>query len=469
MKTIRIKLFLIFLLFMVGFVSCSILLNLLFLERYYISQNKGLFIAQARNVAKQYSNDRNELESLLGEIDRVNNISLMITNQQNEIVVSSFPPRRGLRPTKVPPEIEELIQENINRLEESYLYTAVERRDNPNREIVFIIRLERSGEMLIMRKSIRGINESSAIAIRFFIFSGVFLSLVGGIIIFYFSSKLTRPIIEMSRIAERISNLDFTGRVNIDSPDEIGSLGGSINRIAEKLSSSIDELRNDVERRKLLVRNMSHELKTPIGVIKGYTEGLRFGVAQDRQMAEKYCGIIAAECDRMDGIIRELLHLSLLESGAFELKQTRFNLTKMISSIRERFLPIMEKEQIVLKIQCPAGLMVMADCELIERAVTNFVTNALHYVDEKKTIEITAEKTGVRIRISTFNSGPGISEEEMAKIWDVFYKTDPARTRENTGHGLGLAIVKHIAQLHNGNYGVENVSGGIRFYLEWPQ
>jgi signal transduction histidine kinase len=172
----------------------------------------------------------------------------------------------------------------------------------------------------------KGISESVAIANQFYIVAGLIIILLGGLFIIIFSKRITEPIVEMSNVAESIANLDFEKRVSSDSRDEIGSLGRSINRICEKLSASMNSLQQDVERRKQLVRNISHELKTPIGVIKGYAEGLKYGVVEDKDKTSKYCTIIATESDRMDRMVRELLNLSVLESGMFQIKIHRFNL-----------------------------------------------------------------------------------------------------------------------------------------------
>ncbi|PKM86362.1 MAG: hypothetical protein CVU87_12280 [Firmicutes bacterium HGW-Firmicutes-12] len=225
-----------------------------------------------------------------------------------------------------------------------------------------------------------------------------------------------------------------------------------------------------MEQRKFLVRNISHELKTPIGVIKGYAEGLQFGVVEDKEKTEKYCQVIAAECDRMDEMVRELLNLSMLESGTFTMNATCFAADKIVQSVVERFAPLMDEKEIICNaLISESELCINADYDLIERAVSNFLTNALNHIDDNKVIEVGAQSVENYIRISIYNSGAHISQQDLTSIWDIFYKTDQARTRQYGGHGLGLSIVRLIAQLHGGKYGVENVQDGVLFYIEIPK
>jgi signal transduction histidine kinase len=335
-------------------------------------------------------------------------------------------------------------------------------------KLIFVRRLD-DGGYLVLQKAMKGIRESVAIANRFYLFSGFVLLLVGGVFVYFYAKRLTRPIVEMSEVAEEISNLDFSRRVGTAQRDELGTLGRSIDRISERLSASLEELKRDVERRKQLVRNISHELKSPIGVIKGYAEGLRFGVAGDPEKADRYCVVIAEECDRMDGLVRELLTLSMLESGGMEVHRSRFDLGDVVRRVAERFGPALSAKRIAFSMDASAPTPVDADEELVERAVVNYLTNAMNHADgERRVTAAVGRAPDGGTRLSVFNTGAGIPPEELDRIWDVFHKVDRARSREYGGHGLGLSIVKLVAGLHGGAVGVDNVEGGVRFFLDLP-
>lgn len=477
MKTIRSKLFFIFVLFMAAFAVGVLLLNALFLERYYIYTSRALFISSQERIAGIYSKEPQRLMEVLKEIDRVDSINCSIYDRNMRLSISSYPAKPGARPEKggpdmskqndgkLPRELEQLWREHPDDYARSYVYGIVESPDYHVREIAFICRLP-DDSILVMKKPLKGITESSVIANRFVALTSLFIMIIGGIFIYLFSRRMTRPIVTMSHVAEEIANLNFKRQVPAASRDEIGDLGRSINRISERLSASIEELREDVERRKQLVRNLSHEMKTPIGVIKGYAEGLKFGIADDPAKAADYCSVIAAECDRMDGMVRELLNLSLLESGTFEANLSILDLAMLLSNLAEKFRPMLLARGISLEMHCPPGLRAMADPELLERAVSNFLVNAMDYVNEAGYIELSAVRQADEVRIAVYNTGNPIPESELAKIWDVFYKLDKARTRKRDSYGLGLSIVKTIADILGGNCGVVNESGGVLFYLD---
>ena len=230
----------------------------------------------------------------------------------------------------------------------------------------------------------------------------------------------------------------------------------------------MDGLKQDVERRKQLVRNISHELKTPIGVIKGYAEGLQFSVADDEEKRQKYCKVISDECDRMDSLVKELLNLSMLESGTFQLNTSEFDIRVLIQNIAERFETAFTEKGIEFECELDKELFVSADYELIERVIINFIINAINHVEGDKKISINILSMREKARIEVFNTGKHIQEEELVRIWDVFYKVDKARSREYGGNGLGLSISRLIGEAHGGKTGVENVNDGVMFFIEIP-
>jgi two-component system, OmpR family, sensor histidine kinase VanS len=465
MKTIRTKLFLYFMICMASFALLSIALNLIFLESYYVYRNKAIFLAAGERIAARYAQDPGGIADLLTETDRMEGVSSIIADSSRTIRYSSFINVQGKQ--KLPSELDKIVRENERSLWAGYVYTIAQTPDYNIREITYISALG-SGDVLILRKPVTWIIESAGMANEFVIYTGLAIIALGGIGIYLLAKRITRPIIRMNETAKGIAKLDFDSRVDVRSRDEIGELGGSINQIADKLSVSLEGLRQDVERRKLLVRNMSHELKTPIGVIKGYAEGLRYGVAEDKEKFEKYCGVIADECDRMDAMIQELLHLSRLESGAFEMHRTPLDIPELTDAVIRRFLPAISEAGITLDVSCEPGLEAVADRSLMERLLSNLLSNAIHHTGGEKKIAIAARADGGMLHLSVANTGKPIAESETGRIWDVFYMSDKARTRSYNGHGLGLSIVKTIAELHGGTCGCENIPGGVRFFADIP-
>lgn len=467
MKTIRTKLSVIFIVGMSFLMLSGIILNSLFLEPYYIYKSKGSFIDINNKINNEYSQNRKNFFNFINQIDRIDGISTIIIDENYNVKYSSLQQKSEKGEEKLPREIEDIIVQNKSKLSKVYVYVVIEKPNDQAPKLAFVSKMK-SGEIIILRKSMKGINESVAIANEFYIWAGIVIMTFGGVVVLVFANRITKPIVEMSNVAEEISNLDFSKRVILDSEDEIGNLGRSINKISEKLSASMNELRQDVERRKQLVRNISHELKTPIGVIKGYSEGLKYGVVEDKEKIKKYCNVISEECDLMDMMVKELLNLSMLESGMFQLTISQVDIGVLINNIADRFQPVFIEKEITLELNLKENLIISADYELIQRVVKNYIINAINHAEGIKKVKVTSEKKDEKIMISVYNTGKHIPSNELGNIWDVFYKVDKARSRQYGGHGLGLSIVKSIVELHGGVIGVENVDDGVRFYAEIP-
>ncbi|WP_394886964.1 ATP-binding protein [Clostridium butyricum] len=465
MKTIRGKFSLIFIVSMCLLIMSSILLNIIFLERYYIYKNKYIFINTILRVQNQYVDNAEEMNNLLAEIDNNDNISCILADENLNVQYNSFPKKDMDDLSKPPKKIQNIILKNKKNLSDTYVYTVLDKDTSKVSKLVFISKME-NGYFIILRKSMKGIRESALIANQFYAYSGIIIILIGSMFVFVLSKKIVKPIKEISDVAKNIANFNFDKYVTYEARDEIGLLSKSINKMSDKLQNNMNNLKSDIERRKQLVRNISHELKTPIGVIKGYSEGLKYGLADDQEKIEKYCTILADECDRINFMIHELLNLSMMESEYFIFNSSKFSINELINNIINRFDAVFSKNNISISVNFEEELFIYGDYKLLDIAINNYMTNAINNVDENKFIEITTKKINSSIRISIFNSGNHIDEKELKNIWDVFYKVDKSRSRESRGHGLGLSIVKTIIELHGGTAGAENVENGVLFFIE---
>lgn len=472
MSTIRTKLALFFTGFSVLLVLAGILMNALFLESFYILRNRRLLSDMADRVAMEYARDRRSAGTFIEALDRSDGVNIVITDSARKILLDSLPRSPGTEASRLPSEIEPLFTAPALSRPGGVLYRRVSEPADQPAKLVYIKQTE-AGGFIILRKSMKGIQESVSIANGFYLYAGLVIVLLGGLLTFLVSTRITKPIVEMSRVAEAIAGLDFSRHVTTHSRDELGTLAESINRMSEKLSANLGALRQDVDRRKSLVRNLSHELKSPIGVIKGYAEGLQHGVADDPEKARRYCCIISDECDRMDALVRDMLHLSLLESGTFRATPVSFDVGMLFRSIADRFEPAIRDKGITLRIHSPAELRLTADRELIGQAVANYLSNAIRHAAGERQVEITAEPFhrddgAAMCRIRVTNTGAQIPDSALPVLWDAFYKVDRARSRADGGHGIGLSIVREIVLLHGGCVRAENRPDGVAFIAEIP-
>lgn len=464
---IRQKLFIVFVIVIVSIIGIGSMLNVLFLEKFYIYKNKNIFISTAELIRDEFENNDDNIPALIEKIDRIDGISVIIVNRNYDVTNTSFVRNEGIRNNRLTDDMQKLVRNGKIKVGDGYVFKVLEKPADQEPVLIFASYIQ-SDKIIVMAKQVKGIRESVAISNRFYLYAGILMILLGFIFTTIFSKKISSPIVEMSRIAGNISKLKFDDRIEVTSKDEIGDLGRSINDISEKLSESIENLKNDIEQRKQLVRNISHELKTPIGVVKGYSEGLQYGVADTPEKRDKYFKVISDECDRMNSMVNEILEISMLEEAIIAPEMSEFKVSLLLDSIHERFENSLKTKQLRFEIDCPEEIKLFADYKLMERAVGNFVSNAVKYADENGSIATRAFETENKIRISVYNSGSHILPDDMEKLWDVFYKVDKARSRSQSGHGIGLSIVRAIVSIHGGTVYVANKDEGVEFSMELP-
>lgn len=465
-KTIRLKLFLTFFLSIILLIALGLFMNTFFLESYYIAQNKSAFIEADKTISNEYDKGKKSMEVFVEKYGKENDFSIEIIQKNHKIEFSSI--ANNQFGESLPNEIQALIIESVEQIDRTYIYDVAinDKEDQSTAKLVYVTKLSKHHD-LVLSKPLKGIRDSVEITNQFALLTGVITIVFGGLLTFIISKKATGPILKMSKVAEQISELDFSSRVNVSSEDEIAILGKSMNSISDKLSVSIESLTTDIERRKRLVRDISHELKTPIGVIKGYSEGIKYGVADSPEMVDKYIETIILECNQMDVMIQEMIELSRYEYCEKELELDEISGSLIINTIEERFAPLFEEANINFEIYNNPDAILHADFNLLIRALSNYLTNALKHVDEKKEIKLAIESIENTILFSVYNSGQNIPQKDIERVWDIFYKSDANQSKTaNVGSGLGLSIVKQIAVLHDGSVAIENLEDGVKFYLK---
>lgn len=339
--------------------------------------------------------------------------------------------------------------------------------------------------IFIMSTPLESIRESVELSNRFLAYVGIAALLLACVILYFTTKKVTSPILELASLSEKMSNLDFDAKYTGGAQDEIGVLGNSMNVLSDKLKQTIgelktanNELQTDIEQkiqidemRKDFIANVSHELKTPIALIQGYAEGLTEGMAQEQESRDYYCEVIMDEANKMNQMVRQLLTLTALEFGNDAVEVERFDLVELIEGVLTSAGILIQQKEALVEFDNSHPIYVWADEFKIEEVVTNYLSNALNHLDGEKKIRIRIdsmvghEESGDSVRVSVFNSGSPIPEEDLPNIWTKFYKVDKARTREYGGSGIGLSIVKAIMDSHHKDCGVRNLDDGVEFWF----
>ena len=337
-----------------------------------------------------------------------------------------------------------------------------------------------NGYSIILRTPIQGIKDNVNISTTLIKYVGGAILIVGIISAFVVSTYITRPIKQLSDIAERMSEMDFDARYEGSDKGEIGLLGKSMNNMSEKLEHNIAELKKanlelkkDIDKKEKLeimrtdfLSNVSHELKTPIALIQGYAEGLKEGITDDPESMGFYCDVIMDEANKMNTMVKRLLTLN--QFGNDEPDMERFNINELIASVVDaNAIRAGQKNMSIVFDNRNEQNFVWADEYKTEEVLTNYISNALNHCDGKQAIEVRTSKSedGATLTVTVYNSGRNIAEEDLERIWEKFYKTDKARTREYGGNGIGLSIVKAIMESMGQEYGVRNISDGVEFWF----
>ena len=219
--------------------------------------------------------------------------------------------------------------------------------------------------------------------------------------------------------------------------------------------------------RKEFLSNVSHELKTPIALIQGYAEGLQDNITDDQESRDFYCEVIIDEANKMNKMVKKLLTLNQIEFGKEQINFERFDIIQVIRSVIQSASLLAEQKgaRIILS-EDYGSAYVWADEYMVEEVITNYISNAINHVEGEKRIQVSLQQQADKLRISVFNTGQPIPEEELDKVWIKFYKVDKARTREYGGSGIGLSIVKAIVDSMNQKCGVMNRKDGVEFWFE---
>ena len=368
-------------------------------------------------------------------------------------------------------------------LEKTDNYTIQYNRDDDMKidylELWGIISSADTNYAYIFRTPWESIASSVRVSNQFYLLIGGIMTVLGIGFVGLFASRITRPLTELTQISQRMANLDFEARYTSGGDDEIGTLGHNFNQMSATLEEVISELKTannelqkDIEKKELIdemrkefLSNVSHELKTPIALIQGYAEGLQENINDDPESRAFYCDVIIDEASKMNQMVKKLLTLNQLEFGNNQVSMERFDLTDLIHGVIQSSRLLAQQAGARILFGQEAPLYVWGDEFMVEEVVTNYLTNAIHYVKNEMKIEIRCREENGKILTTVFNTGDAIPEEELDKIWVKFYKVDKARTREYGGSGIGLSIVKAIMDSMNQQCGVTNYDNGVAFWF----
>ncbi|WP_340023449.1 HAMP domain-containing sensor histidine kinase [Paenibacillus sp. FSL K6-1096] len=348
------------------------------------------------------------------------------------------------------------------------------------RNSVLIVPVERAGgeiELLFTVTSMQDIRDSNAALRWFFLYLGLGGFALILVLSLFYSKMVTRPLIKLNNTAKRMVALDFSGPPSIRQKDELGNLSRSMFILSQSLDSALTELREtnqqlveEMEQKKKLEQmqqeffaSASHELKTPLSIIKGFAEGLEDGVSAGKQ--DHYIKVIIEEADKMEFLVKDMLDLARLESGTIKLRRTSFMLSELTEKVTDKLVHSLQAKQLDVVVIPANEQPVYADETWIEQVISNLLTNAIRHAEEGSTITVMLVSQAKDLLFSVYNTGEQIPEDQLKHIWERFYRIEPSRSRLTGGTGLGLSIAKQILDMHGCRYTVSNTKDGVCFNI----
>ncbi len=340
-------------------------------------------------------------------------------------------------------------------------YTLQNKRFN-NKTLVLALKINQRTHIFISA-SLEPLDATVTI-LRSQLFYITLLILLLSLLISYFISKhISNPIIKMKNKAKELANGNYNITFENSDIEEINELSKTLNYACIELNKT-EDLRRE------LMANVSHDLKTPLTMIKAYAELIRDVTYKDKEKMNKNLNTIIEETDRLNLLVNDILELSKIQSNSTPLNIEEFDLNELIKTIISRYDIYIEKENYNIEYKEQEGLLIKADKKRIEQVIYNLINNAINYTGNDKKVSIIIKQDKTKIRVEIKDTGKGIEQKELEYIWDKYYKVDKTHSRVQVGSGIGLSIVKNILINHKFEYGVESkINKGTTFYFEIPK
>ena len=414
--------------------SASILLflwlfQIIFLKTYY----KEFRLNKLENSVKKVLNSFHDsnYEDLLDDISLEDEICIEVVNN-NMTKYLSVIYNKGCMGAETSIENSYYKKDFINSNLSKKVYTLINPRFK-NKTIIYGIKLDDSNYAFVSA-SLEPIDTTITVLKNQFIYVTMLVIILSLIVSYFVSRKISSGVIKINKEAKKLSKGNFDVKFDTDQPIL------ELSELAETLEYTKDELSKTENLRRELLANVSHDLKTPLTMIKAYAEMVRDVTYKDDTKRTKDLNIIIEETDRLNVLVNDILELSKIQSGTQKLTIEQFDLEKFVKNIIKRYDIMSENKKYKFKVSINKNIIVSADRKRIEQVMYNLINNAINYTGDDKKIIINALVLENTVRIEVKDTGKGIDKEELENIWDKYYKIDKTHSREQVGSGVGLSI-----------------------------
>jgi signal transduction histidine kinase len=465
-RSLGTKLWIYFTAFAVAILVLIWLLQTVFLNSFYQVMKTNSVKSAAELIAASY--DKGEFAKTIDRLVYTNSLLAYVTDTSGNLLFASDEHgpgdngfgRPGSKGGNARRQLPLDYGEFLSRLAESESGTVsyiVEEFNTSNKSLIYGRPL---GEfVLYISTPIEPLDATISILRRQLLYISIIIVLGAFIIAFVIAKKLSNPLAQLTKAAEELAGGNYKTKFERSGYAEVDELSQTLSFAASELSK-VESLRRE------LIANISHDFRTPLTMIKGYTEMIEEVSGDDKEKREKHLSIIKEEVARLEGLVSEILDLSVLQSGNESLKMQDVNLSEIVRNVLTRFSGLSEQDGFKFEAEIDFDQYALADKTRIEQVLYNLIGNAVNHSKDSKIVKVRLVNLGGSVRVEVQDKGQGIAKEEIPYIWDRYYKSKK-RSRNKVGNGIGLSIVKSVLELHNAKYGVDSEVGkGSSFWFE---
>lgn len=465
LKGVKLKMWEYFCMFAIQLLVVIWLLQVVFLQYYYIGAMAKETLGNARQLVRLYKENKLDEETVRNNAYK-NNLSIVITDKNGNVISASdamgvMDPSSVIRLNMYGQSIGNL-KEAIAKSAQGEVYYRLENDDTKSKVLFYAAftqaGVEPGGSYIYVMSQIEPIDSVISVMQGQFIIITIISLVVALTFAYLIALKFSRPVEKLTESARELAlgNTDVTFKTD-EAFGEIAELSSALNYAASEIIKS-NQLRRE------LMANVSHDLRTPLTMIKMYAEMIRDISGDNKEKREKNLKIIIDETDRLSLLVNDILDLSKIESSQ-DLELENFDICQMIQSILERF-SVMTQQGYTFSVEAPEALTVRGDVSRIQQVIYNLLGNAINYTGEDKKVTIRVTQKEKTAKVEIIDTGNGIPKEELANVWDRYYRAK-THVRSKIGTGLGLSIVKSILIAHNADFGIESTLGvGSNFWFE---
>lgn len=447
---LKLKMMFYFLIFTITIICCLWIFQMAFFEGFYQSKR----LENMKSFGDRLKNEAVVSDEFLSIVKECEEVGIEVYVYHNDVVYSTN--------EEIPDNLTFYIRSWVDAVNTGGNSTGNEIIDKGTGLFYCAVKCSDNFNYVILTSSHAELRESISVIRYQFLYTSIFVLTVAVILAWFLASRMSKPIDEMSATAKRWAYGDNTVTFKGNSHyAEINELADTLNYAKESVSKA-GTLQRD------LLANVSHDLKTPLTMIKAYAEMIRDISGDIKTKRDKHTQVIMDEADRLTMLVNDILNLSKLQASVDDLQMTEINLSELTERVIGRFAPYVENQGFTIENYVAPDLLTVVDEQKIEQVIYNLLGNSINYTGEDKIVKIFLTAEGDKIILEIIDSGKGISQEKLETIWERYYRFSETNTRPVKGTGLGLSIVKTILDAHHLRFGVRSKKDcGSNFFVEF--